>query len=265
MSSTARVYLTGHKLTRRSSSIVPWDISGLAGWYSLLRDGRPTPDPAAYRALLPRLKDAWEAIITITTGGVGSRAQRCMQSSDARGPRHAREDRQDAEGLAQQRMTCQVRGASPARSRSHDLFGCRNDIRVQPEEVVRIVLRLDESQPSEIHPVRRCGKGLGGLVHLSGEIRVGCPGRVRRDLIEALANPGDVSLVILSAFPGTVDRGHPSADRSAYAVSAGLIALTAPPIWKVTTCVRGEGRAFPLEARMSTASSGRLGRFCAFQ
>ena len=33
------------------------------------RDGRPTPDPAAYLAFLPRLKDGCEAIINVTTGG----------------------------------------------------------------------------------------------------------------------------------------------------------------------------------------------------
>jgi uncharacterized protein (DUF849 family) len=33
------------------------------------RDGRPTPDPAAYRAFLPRLKEGCEAIINVTTGG----------------------------------------------------------------------------------------------------------------------------------------------------------------------------------------------------
>jgi len=32
-------------------------------------DGRPTPDPAAYMAFLPRLKDGCEAIINVTTGG----------------------------------------------------------------------------------------------------------------------------------------------------------------------------------------------------
>ena len=33
------------------------------------RDGRPTPDPAAYMAFLPRLKAGCEAIINVTTGG----------------------------------------------------------------------------------------------------------------------------------------------------------------------------------------------------
>ena len=33
------------------------------------RDGRPTPDPAAYMAFLPRLKAECEAIINVTTGG----------------------------------------------------------------------------------------------------------------------------------------------------------------------------------------------------
>ena len=33
------------------------------------RDGRPTPDPAAYMAFLPRLKEGCEAIINVTTGG----------------------------------------------------------------------------------------------------------------------------------------------------------------------------------------------------
>jgi uncharacterized protein (DUF849 family) len=33
------------------------------------RDGRPTSDPAAYLAFLPRLKEAGDAIINITTGG----------------------------------------------------------------------------------------------------------------------------------------------------------------------------------------------------
>ena len=33
------------------------------------RDGRPTPDPAAYLAFLPRLKQGCEAIINVTTGG----------------------------------------------------------------------------------------------------------------------------------------------------------------------------------------------------
>ena len=33
------------------------------------RDGRPTPDPAAYMAFLPRLKEGCEAILNITTGG----------------------------------------------------------------------------------------------------------------------------------------------------------------------------------------------------
>ena len=33
------------------------------------RDGRPTPDPAAYMAFLPRLKDGCEAIVNVTTGG----------------------------------------------------------------------------------------------------------------------------------------------------------------------------------------------------
>jgi uncharacterized protein (DUF849 family) len=33
------------------------------------RDGRPTPDPAAYLAFLPRLKEGCEAIINVTTGG----------------------------------------------------------------------------------------------------------------------------------------------------------------------------------------------------
>ena len=33
------------------------------------RDGRPTPDPAAYMAFLPRLKQGCEAIINVTTGG----------------------------------------------------------------------------------------------------------------------------------------------------------------------------------------------------
>jgi uncharacterized protein (DUF849 family) len=32
-------------------------------------DGRPTPDPAAYMAFLPRIKDGCEAIINVTTGG----------------------------------------------------------------------------------------------------------------------------------------------------------------------------------------------------
>lgn len=32
------------------------------------RDGRPTPDPAAYMAFLPRLKDA-DAVVNVTTGG----------------------------------------------------------------------------------------------------------------------------------------------------------------------------------------------------
>lgn len=32
-------------------------------------DGRPTPDPEAYLAFLPRLKDGCEAIINVTTGG----------------------------------------------------------------------------------------------------------------------------------------------------------------------------------------------------
>jgi uncharacterized protein (DUF849 family) len=33
------------------------------------RDGRPTPDPAAYMAFLPRLKEAGDAVINVTTGG----------------------------------------------------------------------------------------------------------------------------------------------------------------------------------------------------
>jgi 3,5-dioxohexanoate:acetyl-CoA acetone transferase len=33
------------------------------------RDGRPTPDPAAYLAFLPRLKEGCEAVINVTTGG----------------------------------------------------------------------------------------------------------------------------------------------------------------------------------------------------
>jgi 3,5-dioxohexanoate:acetyl-CoA acetone transferase len=33
------------------------------------RDGRPTPDPAAYMAFLPRLKEKCEAIVNVTTGG----------------------------------------------------------------------------------------------------------------------------------------------------------------------------------------------------
>src|SRR5687767_766847 len=33
------------------------------------RDGRPTPDPAAYMAFLPRLKDGAGAVINVTTGG----------------------------------------------------------------------------------------------------------------------------------------------------------------------------------------------------
>lgn len=33
------------------------------------RDGRPTPDPAAYLAFLPRLKEGCDAIINVTTGG----------------------------------------------------------------------------------------------------------------------------------------------------------------------------------------------------
>jgi uncharacterized protein (DUF849 family) len=33
------------------------------------RDGRPTPDPAAYLAFLPRLKDGADAVINVTTGG----------------------------------------------------------------------------------------------------------------------------------------------------------------------------------------------------
>jgi uncharacterized protein (DUF849 family) len=33
------------------------------------RDGRPTPDPAAYMAFLPRLKEGADAVINVTTGG----------------------------------------------------------------------------------------------------------------------------------------------------------------------------------------------------
>jgi uncharacterized protein (DUF849 family) len=33
------------------------------------RDGRPTPDPAAFRAFLPRLKEGCDAVINVTTGG----------------------------------------------------------------------------------------------------------------------------------------------------------------------------------------------------
>lgn len=33
------------------------------------RDGRPTPDPAAFMAFLPRLKAACDAVINVTTGG----------------------------------------------------------------------------------------------------------------------------------------------------------------------------------------------------
>ena len=33
------------------------------------QDGRPTPDPAAYMAFLPRLKAGCDAIVNITTGG----------------------------------------------------------------------------------------------------------------------------------------------------------------------------------------------------
>src|SRR4051794_37591975 len=33
------------------------------------RNGRPTPDPAAFRAYLPQLKERTNAIINVTTGG----------------------------------------------------------------------------------------------------------------------------------------------------------------------------------------------------
>ena len=33
------------------------------------KDGRPTPDPAVYRRFLPRIKQATEAVLNITTGG----------------------------------------------------------------------------------------------------------------------------------------------------------------------------------------------------
>src|SRR5476651_1932392 len=33
------------------------------------RDGRPTPDPEAFAAFLPRIKQATKAVVNITTGG----------------------------------------------------------------------------------------------------------------------------------------------------------------------------------------------------
>src|SRR3954471_8478563 len=33
------------------------------------KDGRPTPDPTAFMAFLPRIKQATDAVVNITTGG----------------------------------------------------------------------------------------------------------------------------------------------------------------------------------------------------
>ena len=70
--------------------------------------------------------------------------------------------------------TCSAKASWPtARSSLHSRSGRRRDIRVQPEEFVRVVLRLDQAQPSHVRSVRSRHQRLGGLVRLSANSSAG--------------------------------------------------------------------------------------------
>src|SRR5678809_1359521 len=84
-----------------------------------------------------------------------------------------------------------------------------NDVRIQTEEVVGVVRRLDALQPHHVAAIALCGKCARGFVGLSNEARIRDAVRERRDLLEAVAYPRDVGSIVGRILPVAVDRRHP--------------------------------------------------------
>src|SRR5439155_16462996 len=97
-------------------------------------------------------------------------------------------------------------GAPGHRSSARAPSGCRRDVVVQPEEVLRVVGRLDLGEPAQVAPKGAVDPGAGKLIGEAGEVEVHAPGPEFSDLLPGGAHPGDLLGVVGRVDPVTVGR-----------------------------------------------------------